>query len=156
MAAPGEPAYRWHWDTPIMLSPHDSAIVYVAANRVFRAPDRGLTFTPISPDLTTGEDSDRERIVTMGLKGSDITIAKNDGIVAFGTIVALAESPKTAGRPLRRHRRRPAAGDEGRRQGLDRRLPEAAERAEGRVRVARGAVALRRRHGLRRRSTITA
>ena len=33
----------------------------------------------------------------MGLKGSDITIAKNDGIVAYGTIVALAESPKMAG-----------------------------------------------------------
>jgi photosystem II stability/assembly factor-like uncharacterized protein len=96
-AGPGEPAYRWHWDTPIALSPHDSSVVYVAANRVFRAADKGLTFVPISPDLTTGEDSDREKIVTMGLKGSDITIAKNDGIVAFGTIVAFAESPKTAG-----------------------------------------------------------
>jgi hypothetical protein len=80
-----------------MISPHDPAVVYIAGNRVFRAPDRGLTFTPISPDLTTGEDSDREQIVTMGLKGSDITIAKNDGISAYGTIVALAESPKTAG-----------------------------------------------------------
>jgi photosystem II stability/assembly factor-like uncharacterized protein len=91
----GEPPYRWHWDTPIALSPHDPAIVYVAANRVFRAPDRGLTFTPISPDLTTNPD--REAIVTMGVKGSEVNIAKNDGIVAFGTIVALAESPKTAG-----------------------------------------------------------
>jgi photosystem II stability/assembly factor-like uncharacterized protein len=96
-AAQGEPPYRWHWDTPIAISPHDAAVVYVAGNRIFRAPDRGLTFSPISPDLTTGEDSDRERIVTMGLKGSDITIAKNDGIVAFGTIVAFAESPKTPG-----------------------------------------------------------
>ena len=94
-AAPGEPAYRWHWDTPIALSPHDPAVVYVAGNRVFRAPDRGLTFTPISPDLTSG--ADREEIVTMGVKGSDVAIAKNDGIVAFGTIVAFAESPKTAG-----------------------------------------------------------
>ncbi|HVD93281.1 MAG TPA: hypothetical protein VNC21_13390, partial [Vicinamibacterales bacterium] len=96
-AAQGDPPYRWHWDTPMLISAHDAAVVYVAGNRVFRAPDRGLTFTPISPDLTTGEDSDREAIVTMGLKGSDIAIAKNDGIVSFGTIVALAESPKTAG-----------------------------------------------------------
>src|SRR4051812_50124070 len=96
-APQGEPAYRWHWDTPIAISPHDSAVVYVAGNRVFRAGDRGLSFTPISPDLTTGEDSDREQIVTMGLKGSEITISKNDGIVSYGTIVALAESPKTAG-----------------------------------------------------------
>ena len=97
VAAPGEPPYRWHWDTPIALSPHNSSIVYVAANRVFRAADKGLTFVPISPDLTTGEDSDRERIVTMGLKGSDINIARNDGIVSFGTIVAFAESPKSVG-----------------------------------------------------------
>ena len=97
VAPQGQPAYRYHWDTPIVISPHDSAVVYIGGNKVFRAPDRGLTFSAISPDLTTGEDSDRDQIVTMGLKGSDITIAKNDGIVAYGTIVALAESPKTAG-----------------------------------------------------------
>jgi photosystem II stability/assembly factor-like uncharacterized protein len=91
----GEPAYRWHWDTPMALSPHDPSVVYVAANRVFRAPDRGLTFTPISPDLTTNPD--REAIVTMGQKMADVNIAKNDGIVAFGTIVAFAESAKTPG-----------------------------------------------------------
>jgi photosystem II stability/assembly factor-like uncharacterized protein len=93
----GQPPYRFQWDTPIVISPHDPGKVYIGANKVLMAPDRGLTFTEISPDLTTGEDSDREQIVTMGLKGSDITIAKNDGIVAYGTIVALAESPKTAG-----------------------------------------------------------
>ena len=95
VAAPGEPAYRWHWDTPMALSPHDPSVVYVAANRVFRAPDRGLTFTPISPDLTSAVD--REAVVQMGMKMSEVNIAKNDGIVAFGTIVAFAESPKTAG-----------------------------------------------------------
>ena len=94
---PGEPPYRWHWDTPMLLSPHDSSVVYVAANRVFRAPDRGLTFTPISPDLTAGEDSDREQVVSMGVKMSEVNIAKNDGIQAYPTIVALAESPKQAG-----------------------------------------------------------
>jgi photosystem II stability/assembly factor-like uncharacterized protein len=95
--AQGQPAYRFQWDTPIVISPHDPATVYIGANKVLKASDRGLTFSEISPDLTTGEDSDREQIVTMGLKGSDITIARNDGIVAYGTIVALAESPKTAG-----------------------------------------------------------
>jgi len=95
--AQGQPPYRFQWDTPIVISPHDPATVYIGGNKVFKAADRGLTFNEISPDLTTGEDSDREQIVTMGLKGSDITIAKNDGIVAYGTVVALAESPKQAG-----------------------------------------------------------
>ncbi len=93
----GEPPYRFQWDTPIVISPHDSSIVMIGANKVLKSSDKGLTFNAISPDLTTGEDSDREQIVTMGLKGKDITIAKNDGIVAYGTIVALAESPKLAG-----------------------------------------------------------
>jgi photosystem II stability/assembly factor-like uncharacterized protein len=96
-APQGEPAYRFQWDTPIVISPHDSSIVLIGANKVLKSSDKGLTFAAISPDLTTGEDSNREEIVTMGLKGKDITIAKNDGIVAYGTIVALAESPKMAG-----------------------------------------------------------
>jgi hypothetical protein len=91
----GEPPYRFQWDTPIVISPHDPAVVYIGGNKVFRAPDRGLTFTPISPDLTS--NIDRDTLVTMGLKGGDITISKHDGIVAWGTIVALAESPKKAG-----------------------------------------------------------
>jgi photosystem II stability/assembly factor-like uncharacterized protein len=95
VAPQGEPAYRWHWDTPMILSPHDPAVVYVGGNRVFRAPDRGLTFTPISPDLSNAVD--RDEVVTMGVKGSEVNIARNDGIQAFGTVVALAESPKTAG-----------------------------------------------------------
>jgi len=33
----------------------------------------------------------------MGVKGSDVRIAKNDGIQAWPTIVSFAESPKRAG-----------------------------------------------------------
>jgi photosystem II stability/assembly factor-like uncharacterized protein len=94
-APPGEPALRWHWDTPIIISPHDPKVVYAAAQRVFRSGDRALSWTPISGDLTS--NANRDEIVTMGVKGSDITIAKNDGIVAWPTIVSLAESPKRAG-----------------------------------------------------------
>ncbi len=93
--AAGEPALRWHWDTPLVLSPQDHKVVYAAAQKVFRSADRGLTWTAISPDLTN--DVNRDEVVTMGLKGSDIAISKNDGISAFSTIVQFAESPKRAG-----------------------------------------------------------
>ncbi|HET7216700.1 MAG TPA: hypothetical protein VFJ02_01570, partial [Vicinamibacterales bacterium] len=92
---PGEPALRWHWDTPLILSPHDPKVVYAAANKVFRSPDRGLSWTAISVDLTT--DQNRDTLETMGVKGSDIQFSRHDGIVAWPTIVALAESPKRAG-----------------------------------------------------------
>jgi len=94
-AAPGEPSLRWQWDTPITQSPHDPKVIYAPANRVFRSPDRGLSFVPISPDLTGG--GSRDEIVTMGLKGSEITISRNDGIAAWPTTTTFAESPKRPG-----------------------------------------------------------
>ncbi len=92
---PGEPPLRWHWDTPLLLSPHDPKVVYAAANKVFRSPDRGLSWVAISADLTTGQD--RDTLETMGVKGSDIQFSRHDGIQAWPAIVSLAESPKRAG-----------------------------------------------------------
>ncbi len=91
----GEPNYRWHWDTPMIHSPHDPKVVYVAANKVFRSADKGLSWTAVSPDLTTNQN--RDDIVTRGVKGSEINISRNDGIQAWPTIVSLAESAKRPG-----------------------------------------------------------
>lgn len=94
-AAPGEPALRWHWDTPLTLSPHDPKVVYAAAQKVFRSADRGLNWTAVSGDLTS--NANRDDIVTMGVKGIEIAISRNDGISAWPAIVQFAESPKRAG-----------------------------------------------------------
>ncbi len=94
-AASGEPPLRWHWDTPLVHSPHDPKVLYAAANKVFRSSDRGLSWVAVSGDLTSL--ANRDDIVTMGMKGSEIRIARNDGIQAWPTIVAFAESPKRAG-----------------------------------------------------------
>ncbi|MGQ0765857.1 MAG: WD40/YVTN/BNR-like repeat-containing protein [Gemmatimonadota bacterium] len=88
-------AYRFHWDTPLMLSPNDPGTLLAAANKVFRSRDRGDSWEAISPDLTKNEN--RNEIVTMGIKGSDINIARNDGISQWPAIVALAESPRQPG-----------------------------------------------------------
>jgi photosystem II stability/assembly factor-like uncharacterized protein len=95
VAAPGEPPLRWHWDTPLVHSPHDARVLYAAANKVFRSSDKGLSWVPVSADLTANQN--REEIATMGVKGSDVNIAKNDGILAWPAIVSFAESPKRAG-----------------------------------------------------------
>jgi photosystem II stability/assembly factor-like uncharacterized protein len=93
-ATAGE-AYRFQWDTPMILSPNDPGTLLVAANRVFKSNDRGDSWLAISPDLTT--NANRDTIVTMGLKGSETTISRNDGISQYSTIISLAESPKQAG-----------------------------------------------------------
>jgi len=92
---PGEPPLRWHWDTPLTMSPHDPRVIYAPANKVFRSADRGLTFVAIGPDLTG--NANRNDIVTMGVRNSDTQISRNDGISAWPTIVSFAESPKRPG-----------------------------------------------------------
>jgi hypothetical protein len=93
--AEGEPANRWNWDTPMVLSPHDPATVYVAANRVFKSTDRGHSWRAISPDLTTA--TERDDLEIMGVKGRDTRIARNDGVGSYGNLVSFAESPIKVG-----------------------------------------------------------
>ena len=39
-ATPGE-AYRFNWNTPYILSPHNPSIIYLGGNRLFKSYDRG-------------------------------------------------------------------------------------------------------------------
>lgn len=93
--ARSDTALRWNWDTPLMISAHNSSTLLVAANRVFKSADRGHSWAAISGDLTS--NADREELSLMGVVGKDIKIAKNDGIAAYPTLVAFAESPKKVG-----------------------------------------------------------
>jgi photosystem II stability/assembly factor-like uncharacterized protein len=91
----GEAPYRWNWNTPILMSPHDPATIYVGANRVFKSTDRGQSWTAISPDLTS--QTNRDELPLMGVTGKETTIARNDGVQSYGNIVQLVESTRTAG-----------------------------------------------------------
>lgn len=44
--------YRFNWNTPYMLSSHNSRIYYVAGNYVFKSLDRGDNLRVISPEIT--------------------------------------------------------------------------------------------------------
>ena len=93
---PGEPPpYRFNWDTAMQLSPFDPATIYIGANLVLKSSDRGRSYQPISPDLTT--NTDREALSIMGVVGKDVRIAKNDGVGSFGNIVTLEESAARQG-----------------------------------------------------------
>jgi photosystem II stability/assembly factor-like uncharacterized protein len=93
--APGEPALRWNWDSPLVLSPHRHTRLYFAAQRLFRSDDRGDTWTPVSPDLT--RQIDRNRLQIMDRVWSVDAVAKNASTSFYGNIVALSESPLQEG-----------------------------------------------------------
>src|SRR6185436_19674719 len=48
----GAPPYRFNWNTPYILSGHNSRIFYSAGNYVFRSLDRGNNLQIISPEIT--------------------------------------------------------------------------------------------------------
>ncbi len=91
----GEPALRWNWDSPIIISPHSHTRLYFAANKLFRSDDRGDTWKAISGDLT--RQMDRNNLPVMGKVWGPDAVAKNQSTSFYGNIVALAESPKKEG-----------------------------------------------------------
>jgi photosystem II stability/assembly factor-like uncharacterized protein len=68
----GETPYRFNWQTPILLSPHNQDILYLGGNKLMRSMNQGDSWEAISKDLTKG-----------GKKGN----------VAFGTLTTISESP---------------------------------------------------------------
>ena len=68
----GEAPYRFNWQTPILLSPHNQDILYLGGNKLHRSLDQGNNWEAISDDLTKGG---------------------KPGNVAYGTITTISESP---------------------------------------------------------------
>jgi hypothetical protein len=53
----GAQADRWNWFSPLEFAPNDPNVMYFGGDRLNRSTD-GLTFTPISPDLSGGPGQD--------------------------------------------------------------------------------------------------
>ncbi len=79
----GQPAFRFHWNSPLIPSLHEKGTMYLGGNRVFKLFDRGEHWKAISPDLSA---QDPKRIMTVG-----------SGAENYGVVYALAESPLAAG-----------------------------------------------------------
>ena len=94
-AAPGDPPERWNWDTPILISPHSSNRLYVAAQRLWRSDDRGDSWRAISPDLTLGRF--RYDLALMGRVWSVDALYDNGAMSHYATITTLSESPVVEG-----------------------------------------------------------
>jgi photosystem II stability/assembly factor-like uncharacterized protein len=92
---PGEPAHRWNWDSPLIISPHSSTRLYYASQRLFRSDDRGNTWTAISGDLS--RQLDRDRLEVMGRIWEMDAVHKNISTSDYGNIVSLTESPLVEG-----------------------------------------------------------
>jgi photosystem II stability/assembly factor-like uncharacterized protein len=85
-----EHPYRYNWDAPIHISPHDPTVVYFGGNVVFKSSDYGQSWQVISPDLTTNDKSKQQS------SGGPI-YTDNTAAEFHSTILTIAESPVRPG-----------------------------------------------------------
>src|SRR5690606_14447555 len=83
--------YRFQWNAPIRISPHNPSVVYHASQYVHRSSDKGKTWEIISPDLTRNDPSKQD------YSGKDGVSRDNTGVEVYNTIFALEESNSVPG-----------------------------------------------------------
>jgi len=89
------PRYRFQWNSPMMISPHDPKTIYYGGNHLFKSTDRGDNWVRLGEDLTS--NADRNKMTILGKVVDRNTLSRHDGVVAWPCITAIAESPVKAG-----------------------------------------------------------
>jgi hypothetical protein len=88
----GHPAidlkYRFQWTFPIIVSKHNSNIVYAGSQHVHKTMNGGKSWTVISPDLTYHDPA------TLGNSGGPLT-KDQTSVEYYATVFAIEESPIT-------------------------------------------------------------
>ncbi len=87
--------YRFNWNTPVIMSPHNPKILYLGGNRLFKSYNQGDTWVASAEDLT--KKIDRNTVAMMEVPGNLTQLSKNDGVVSYSTIIAVSESPVMPG-----------------------------------------------------------
>ena len=88
--APRDIRYRFQWNAPIRISPHDPKVLYHCSQYVHRSKDGGQSWEVISPDLTTNKDAYHD--IPGGPVQHDHT-----GVELYTTIFAFEESAQQKG-----------------------------------------------------------
>ncbi len=78
--------YRFQWNAPIVISPHDPDTLFHGAQMLLRSRDEGQSWEEISPDLTRNDSAKQ------GKSGGPIT-HDDTGIEVYDTIFTVMESP---------------------------------------------------------------
>ncbi|HXY23804.1 MAG TPA: hypothetical protein VEI73_04090 [Candidatus Acidoferrum sp.] len=89
-AGASELKHRFQWTAPILISPNDPSVLYHGGEAVFKTTDGGMSWTPISGDLTRNDKTKQQS------SGGPLT-QDNTSVEYYDTVFALSESPVEKG-----------------------------------------------------------
>jgi photosystem II stability/assembly factor-like uncharacterized protein len=72
--------YRWGWTSPLVLSQHDTTVLYAGSNHLMRMKIRGEDWEVLGPDMTRADRRGPE---------------PDTGSTSYHALFAIAESPRT-------------------------------------------------------------
>ncbi len=78
--------YRFNWTSPIAVDPANPKTVYLGGNVVFKSTDAGLSWTPISGDLTRNDKAKQ------ALSGGPVNLDLS-GAETYDTVLSLSIAP---------------------------------------------------------------
>src|SRR5262249_16909778 len=99
-------ADRYNWNTPFVASPRDAAVLIAASDRVYKSTNGGLSWAPVSGDLTNGPTAqvNYNTITTVAISAADSNLylaGTDDGRVWRSQNAGTAWQEISAGLPVR-------------------------------------------------------
>ncbi len=88
---------RFYWNAPFEISPHNPAVVYMAAQYFFRSNNRGDSWTMNPTELTKNVNRWSSEMPIMNTAGDKPMAEKHDGYAASSLATQVRESPSKPG-----------------------------------------------------------
>jgi hypothetical protein len=96
-APPDVAAFRFYWNAPFEISPHNPAVIYMASQYFFKSTNRGDTWTMNPKDLSKNVNRWAPEQAIMGVAGDKPMASKHDGYAASSLATQIRESPSRPG-----------------------------------------------------------
>jgi photosystem II stability/assembly factor-like uncharacterized protein len=89
--------FRFYWNAPFEISPHNPAVIYMASQFFFKSTNRGDTWWMNPTDLTKHLNRWSPEMAIMGKPGDKPMVAKHDGYSSSSLATQVRESPSRPG-----------------------------------------------------------
>jgi photosystem II stability/assembly factor-like uncharacterized protein len=96
-APPNLDPLRFYWNAPFEISPHNPAVVYMAAQYFFKSTNRGDSWWMNPTDLSKKVDRWSASMPIMGVAGDKPMASKHDGYATSSLATQVRESPSRPG-----------------------------------------------------------